>query len=137
MGSQRQPFTNVLIGPLTFILTDSYVELYGTMLDSLRFGNKWLSWNVVESNNKGATVKIQGSIDGSTWVDLQAQKTDGTAFSAVDVACSANSNVQIFITDDGVTSSPDVNGGYRFYRMQGKNTVGGNVAKITVVGIVK
>jgi uncharacterized protein YraI len=136
MSTQRN-FANVLVEVAAFTTADAYAEVVGTMLDSLRFGSKWLSYNVVESNNKGATVKIQGSIDGITWVDLRVQDNTGTAFSSADVAVSGNANSQLFITDDDVTNSPGVHGGYRFYRMQAKSTVGSNAAKIAVVGIAK
>jgi len=140
MGSQRQPFTQVLVETAIFSLPDTTdVLVPGSEIDTLRFGSKWISYNVAESNGNGATVTVQGSIDGTTWVGLQAQKTDGTAYSAAAVAVSGSGNAQIFITDDGVTNSPDVNGGYRYYRVVGHNTTSdtAHIAKVKVVGIVK
>lgn len=136
MAAQRN-FANVIVTVESFVTADAYAEVVGTALDALRFGSKWLSYNVVESANKGATVKIQGSIDGITWVDLRVQDNTGAAFSSADVAISGNANSQLFITDDDVTNSPAIHGGYRFYRMQAKSTVGSNPATIRVVGIAK
>jgi len=137
MGSQRQPFTNVEVEVAAFVTADAYADVVGSELDTLRFASKWLAYNVVESANKGATVKIVASIDGASWNDLRVQDKTGTAFSAADVAVTGNGNQQLFITDDDVTNSPGTDGGYRYYKMQAKSTVGSNPATIKVVGIAK
>jgi hypothetical protein len=130
-------FQHVLVEPALFTTADAYAVVPYSELDTLRHGSKWIAFQFVESNNKGATVKLQGSIDGTTWVDLRAQDVTGAAFSSTEIAVTGNATVQAFLNDDSVTNSPNVYGGFRFYRVSAKSTVGSNPAKLTIVGLCK
>lgn len=117
---------------VTHTTTDAYPStgVAATTIDTGDSRATFVGYRIEETgDSNNATVKLQASLDGDTWVDLTARDETGSAQGAAEVTVTANTDEYLFVTpehDSGVLAA------FRFYRLNAKAASAGNQADLSV-----
>ena len=123
----------------TQITTNAYVPIGGSTLDTIDTSSGVVAYLVRAQgsapNNNSITVKVEGSYDGSTWVDVTAQDpTTGAARGSAEVPVANAANAEMIVTGGYLAG---VKAGYRYFRLSVKATAGGSQGTAIVSGHAK
>lgn len=121
------------IAPVGVVAGDAYADIAGTLIDTIN-GEKSVTYRCA-ATVFGATFKVVGSLDNATFVDLVTSNELGVEAAAVDVAVAVGTAKVLAIREQGVGNGSRA--GFRWYKLQQKNTVGGSNATGTVTGFAK
>lgn len=124
-----------------FACPDAYADVPGSVFDTVARagamigtaqGAKTLGF-LFAATVFGVTAKVQGSMNGVNYVDLTTADQAGVA-RVIDVAIAAGAFANCVLTPNLAAGA--AGGGFRFYKVQARNTVGLSVGSVvvTVVG---
>lgn len=109
-----------------FVVPDAYTDIPGSLIDTLKQGVKMMGFQVA-ATLFGATFKVVGSMDGTTFADLTTQDALGVN-RPIDVPVAVGTTVMASITQ--ATPAGATAQAFRFYKVQVKNTVAASVANV-------
>ena len=112
----------------TYATTNAHAIVTGSVIDTADGLATFIGYRVAAAT-AGADVKMQGSIDGSTYVDLTARDSAGAAHSGTEVTIAAAGSNHFFVApghDSGVLAA------YRFYALSAKSDVADTPSTLTI-----
>lgn len=127
-GKKRAPLDALGFTAAAALMPDAYADIPNTLIDTLKNGAKYLGY-ALAATLFGATCKVVASVDGTAFVDLTTQ--DGVGVNrTIDIVVAVGTTVHATISPATPAGSAGL--GFRYYKVQGKNTVAASVASVIV-----
>ena len=138
-GPQKPPLIQY-VAPSAFTTntTDgTYSYVTGTLITLSNVQGHSVDYRCAAATSS-ADLKVQGSLDSSTWDDLVMLDEAGAAQSAARVAIAASGNDTFRIVGNSITAVDSANSVYRYLRVVARRTLdGGAHSSVTCVGYAK
>ena len=125
----------LVVAAALFVVPDAYTTVPGTSIDAAQLQGPATFGKITELSVEstaslfGATVKLQGSDDNVTFVDLTTATQAGAA-NIIDVVNAVGTTVALVVNAGLAAGQAAL--AFRYYRVQAKNTVAASVANVAV-----